>query len=247
AQVAAQSGEDRETEGGEEEARQEEASPLAVKGTALLITAFAGACSSAPKPATVAPADAASKFRLAATLAAARRCDTAVVVARAAQSLDADNVRGPLVVGACQEQAGHYDEAIATYQAFAAQHPRARGVAALSARAELALRTSAEQTARQAPVREAAVAQRPPLAASGAGDGAVPTVARAREAGRVWTRGPARDRADRGRAAAHLEGRAAPPRRVPRVQSRARGHGCGRLQPRGAALRRGGARGPELP
>src|SRR5438132_12433218 len=118
---------------------------LDLKGTALLLIAFAGACSPAPKPAVVAPAEipalvaqtereprnAALKFRLAATLAAARRCDTAVVVARAAQSLDADNVRGPLVVGACQEEAGRYDEAIAPYEAFAAQHPGARGVAAL--------------------------------------------------------------------------------------------------------------------
>src|SRR5438132_13349670 len=152
---------------------------LDLKGTALLLTALAGGCSSAPKPAAVAPAEipalvaqtereprnAALKFRLAATLAAARRCDTAVVVARAAQSLEADNVRGPLVVGACQEQAGRYDEAIATYEAFAAQHPRARGVAALSARAELALRTSAEQTARQALARETELAQ-PPQAAT---------------------------------------------------------------------------------
>ena len=151
-----------------------------MKGTALLLIAFAGACSPAPKPAVVAPAEipalvaqtereprnAALKFRLAATLAAARRCDTAVVVARAAQSLEADNVRGPLVVGACQEQAGRYDEAIATYEAFAAQHPRARGVAALSARAELALRTSAEQTARQALARETELAQQPPQAAT---------------------------------------------------------------------------------
>jgi tetratricopeptide (TPR) repeat protein len=153
---------------------------LDLKGTALLLTALAGGCSPAPKPAAVAPAElpalvaqterepgnAALKFRLAAALAAARRCDTAVVVARAAQHLDADNVRGPLVVGACQEQAGRYDEAIATYQEFAAQHPRAQGVAALSARAELALRTSAEQTARRALAREAELAQQPPQGAT---------------------------------------------------------------------------------
>jgi tetratricopeptide (TPR) repeat protein len=153
---------------------------LDLKGTALLLTALAGGCSSAPKPAAVAPAElpglvaqtereprnAALKFRLAATLAAARRCDSAVVVARAAQRLEADNVRGPLVVGACQEQAGRYDEAIATYQEFASQHPRAQGVAALTARAKLALRTSAEQTARQALARETELAQQPPQAAT---------------------------------------------------------------------------------
>src|SRR6267378_2773548 len=149
---------------------------LDLKGTALLLTALAGGCSSAPKPAAVAPAEipalvaqtereprnAALKFRLAAALAAARRCDTAVVVARVAQRLEADNVRGPLVVGACEEQAGHYDEAIAAYQEFAAQHPRAQGVAALSARAKLALRTSAERTARQALARETELAQQLP-------------------------------------------------------------------------------------
>src|SRR5207302_347568 len=83
--------------------------------------------------------------------------------------------------------------------------------------------------------------------ARGAGDGAAPAVARAREAGRVRTRGPARDRADRSRATAHLEGRAASSRRVSRVQSRARGNGRGRLQPRGVSLRRGSARGSGLP
>ena len=153
---------------------------LDLKGTALLLTALAGGCSSAPKPAAVAPAEipalvaqtereprnAALKFRLAAALAAARRCDTAVVVARLAQRLEADNVRGPLVVGACEEQAGRYDEAIATYQEFAAQHPRAQGVAALSARAKLALRTSAERTARQALARETELARQPPQAAT---------------------------------------------------------------------------------
>ena len=153
---------------------------LDLKGTALLLTALAGGCSSAPKPAAVAPAEipalvaqtereprnAALKFRLAAALAAARRCDTAVVVARAAQRLEADNVRGPLVVGACEEQAGRYDEAMATYQEFAAQHPRAQGVAVLSARAKLALRTSAERTARQALARETELAQQPPQAAT---------------------------------------------------------------------------------
>jgi len=153
---------------------------LDLKGTALLLTALAGGCSSAPKPSAVAPAEipalvaqtereprnAALQFRLAAALAAARRCDTAVVVARAAQRLEADNVRGPLVVGACEEQAGRYDEAIATYQEFAAQHPRAQGVAALSARAKLALRTSSERTARQALARETELAQQPPQAAT---------------------------------------------------------------------------------
>jgi len=146
----------------------------------LFPLAFAGACAPAPKPAAVAPPEipaliaqaqreprnAALRFRLAAALAAARRCDTAVTVAHTAQLLEPDNVRGPLVVGWCQEQGGRYDAAIATYGDFAAQHPTARGVAALRARAQLALRASAERTAQQALAREAELAQQPPQSAT---------------------------------------------------------------------------------
>jgi tetratricopeptide (TPR) repeat protein len=141
---------------------------------------LAAACGGGPRPAAVTPEeipglitasqqnpqDAAPRFRLAAALATAQRCDTATVVARAAQQLEPDNVLGPLVVGGCQEQAGRYDEAVATYNDFAAQHPNARGVAALRARAQLALRTAAERTARQALAREAELAQQPPQAAT---------------------------------------------------------------------------------
>ena len=146
----------------------------------LFPLAFAGACARAPKPAAVAPPEipaliaqaqreprnAALRFRLAAALAAARRCDTAVTVAHTAQLLEPDNVRGPLVVGWCQEQGGRYDAAIATYSDFAAQHPTARGVAALRARSQLALRASAERTAQQALAREAELAQQPPQSAT---------------------------------------------------------------------------------
>jgi len=146
----------------------------------LLLVALVGACAPAAKPAAVAPPEipaliaqaqreprnAALRFRLAAALAAARRCDTAVAVARTAQLLEPDNVRGPLVVGSCQEQGGRYDAAIATYSDFAAQHPTARGVAALRARSQLALRASAEQTAQQALAREAELAQQPPQSAT---------------------------------------------------------------------------------
>ncbi len=146
----------------------------------LLLVALVGACAPAAKPAAVAPPEipaliaqaqreprnAARRFRLAAALAAARRCDTAVAVARTAQLLEPDNVRGPLVVGSCQEQGGRYDAAIATYSDFAAQHPTARGVAALRARSQLALRASAERTAQQALAREAELAQQPPQSAT---------------------------------------------------------------------------------
>jgi len=89
-----------------------------------------------------------------------------VVVATAAQALAPGDVGGPLVLGACQEQAGRFDDAIANYNAFAAEHPRARGVAALRAKALLALRSAAEHTARQALAREAELAKQPPQAAT---------------------------------------------------------------------------------
>ena len=122
-----------------------------------------GACAGTPRTGSVAPAD---RFQLAAALAAAGRCDTAVVVTAAAQALAPADVRGPLVLGACQEQAGRFDDAIATYTDFAAQHPGARRVAALRAKAQLALRSAAERSARQALAREAELAQQPPQTAT---------------------------------------------------------------------------------
>ena len=126
----------------------------------LVLLGAAVACARAPQPAPVTP------FRLGAALAAAGRCDTATVVARAALAREPDNVLGPLVIGTCQEQADRYDEAVATYTDFVAQHPSVRGVAALRAKAQLALRAAAEHTARQALAREAELANQPPQPAT---------------------------------------------------------------------------------
>jgi len=126
----------------------------------LVLLGAAVACARAPQPAPVTP------FRLGAALAAAGRCDTATVVARAALAREPDNVLGPLVIGTCQEQAGRYDDAVATYTDFVAQHPSVRGVAALRAKAQLALRVAAEHTARQALAREAELANQPPQPAT---------------------------------------------------------------------------------
>jgi TolB-like protein len=93
---------------------------------------------------------------------AAGRCDTAVVVARAGQLLAPADALGPLVVGGCQEKDGRYDLAFVTYTDFAAQHPQARGIAAVRAKAQLALRTQAEQTARQALAGESTLTSLPP-------------------------------------------------------------------------------------
>jgi tetratricopeptide (TPR) repeat protein len=108
------------------------------------------------------PSNATARFRLAAALMAAGRCDTATVVARAGQQLAPANAIGPLVIGGCQEKSGRYDLAFATYTDFAAQHPQARGVGTVRAKAQIALRTQAEQTARQALASESTLTSQPP-------------------------------------------------------------------------------------
>ncbi len=62
------------------------------------------------------PGNAAVRFRLAAALAAANRCDTAVVAAQAGQLLAPEDVMGPLVLGHCQEADGRFDLAFQTYR-----------------------------------------------------------------------------------------------------------------------------------
>jgi len=84
----------------------------------------------------------------------AGQCDSAVVVANAGQMLAPGDALGPMVVGGCQEKGGRYDLAFATYTDFANKYPQARGVAAVRALAQLALRTQATQTAKLALARE---------------------------------------------------------------------------------------------
>src|SRR5436190_1052730 len=127
------------------------------------------ACAGGPRPRPVTPAEipalttqatqqprnAQIRFRLAAALLAAGRCDSAVVVvANAAEMLAPAEALGPMVVGACQEKDGRYDLAFATYSDFANKYPQARGVPAVRALAQLALRTQATQTAKLALARE---------------------------------------------------------------------------------------------
>jgi tetratricopeptide (TPR) repeat protein len=68
--------------------------------------------------------------------------------------LAASDALGPMVIGGCQEKDGRYDLAFATYTDFANKYPRARGVAALRALAQFALRTQATQSAQLALSRE---------------------------------------------------------------------------------------------
>jgi TolB-like protein len=69
---------------------------------------------------------------------------------------------GPMVIGGCQEKDGRYDLAYATYSDFATRHPQARGIAALRALAQLALRTQATQTAKLALARESTLTTQAP-------------------------------------------------------------------------------------
>ncbi len=85
---------------------------------------------------------------------AAGQCDSAVVVANAGQVLAPAEALGPMVIGGCQEKDGRYDLAFATYTDFANKYPEARGVAAVRALAQFALRTQATQTAKLALARE---------------------------------------------------------------------------------------------
>ncbi|HZC77178.1 MAG TPA: CsgG/HfaB family protein, partial [Ktedonobacterales bacterium] len=83
-------------------------------------------------------------------------------MARAGELLAPTDAVGPLVVGGCQEKGGRYDLAFATYTDFAARHPDARGIGAVRAKAQIALRTQAEQTARQALASESTLTSQPP-------------------------------------------------------------------------------------
>jgi len=112
------------------------------------------------------PGNAAVRFRLAAGLAAASRCDTALVVTQAAQLLAPEDVQGPLVKGYCQEADSRYDLAFQTYRDFADAHPQARGVAVLRAKQQLALRAGAVQSARAALTHEAELSSQPPQPAT---------------------------------------------------------------------------------
>ena len=126
------------------------------------------ACAGGPRPSPVTPAEipalkaqatqqptnAQVRFRLAAALMAAGQCDSAVVVANAGQVLAPAEALGPMVIGGCQEKHGRYDLAFATYTDFANKYPEARGVAAVRALAQFALRTQATQTAKLALARE---------------------------------------------------------------------------------------------
>jgi len=93
---------------------------------------------------------------------ASGRCDTAVVVANAGESLAPGQALGAMVIGGCQDKDGRYDLAYGTYTDFANRYPQARGVAAVRALGQLALRTQATQTAKLALARESTLTSQAP-------------------------------------------------------------------------------------
>ncbi|MBI2071646.1 MAG: hypothetical protein HYT81_01195 [Gemmatimonadetes bacterium] len=107
------------------------------------------------------PENIALRARYAAALFAANRCDDATAAAqRVRQPRPADAV-AVLVVGQCAEKAERHAEALGVYRAFLAEYPKARGVAAIRARAQLALRAYAIQQARLALQNEAQLSTQP--------------------------------------------------------------------------------------
>lgn len=102
-------------------------------------------------------------LRYAAALFAADRCDSAVAVAQRGRLLRPDNSLGPLVIGQCRERGGRYEEALAVYASFLAEHEDATGAAAIRARQLIAQRANASAVARAALANEQNLAgQAPP-------------------------------------------------------------------------------------
>jgi len=108
------------------------------------------------------PNNAQVRFRLAAALMAAGQCDSAVSFANAGTALAPAEALGPMVIGGCQQKAGRYDLAFATYTDFVNKYPRAPRVGAVRALAELALRTQATQTAKLALASESTLTKLAP-------------------------------------------------------------------------------------
>ena len=93
-------------------------------------------------------------LRYSAALFAGGQCDSARVVAAAGSRLRPGSALGPLVIGQCFEAEGDFDAAIASYDAFLARDPNARGASSIGARRLSAIRTRATSRAQDALARE---------------------------------------------------------------------------------------------
>jgi tetratricopeptide (TPR) repeat protein len=101
------------------------------------------------------PDNAALRSRYAAALFAADRCDQAAAEARRAEAVRPADAVAAMVIGQCAEKSQRYQDALAEYRTFLAQHPDVRGSAAIRAREQLALRVYSTQRARLALQNEA--------------------------------------------------------------------------------------------
>lgn len=96
------------------------------------------------------PEDGEVQFLLGAALAAADRCDEAIVSARRGRALLPADATGPLIIGQCLENAGEYEEALNLYAQFLFDHGDSPGAQAVEGRRVIALQGQARSMARAA-------------------------------------------------------------------------------------------------
>ena len=101
------------------------------------------------------PEDGEVHFLLGAALAAADRCDEAVVSARRGRAIQPADATGPLIIGECLESAGDYEEALNLYAQFLFEHGDTPGAQAVEGRRVIALQLQARGMARAAVENEA--------------------------------------------------------------------------------------------
>ena len=87
---------------------------------------------------------------LGAALAAADRCDEAVISTRRGRSLLPADPTGPLIIGQCLEEAGDYEEALNLYAQFLFEHGDTPGAQAVEGRRIIALQLQAREMVRAA-------------------------------------------------------------------------------------------------
>jgi tetratricopeptide (TPR) repeat protein len=103
------------------------------------------------------PADGAAMLRLAAAQQASGTCTAAIDTARRGMQLRPQDALGPLVLGACFEEAGDIAEAVTVYEAYTNEYANSVGAPAVAARAMLARRGLAAAEARDMLANEAAL------------------------------------------------------------------------------------------
>ncbi|MSR06669.1 MAG: hypothetical protein EXR93_06365 [Gemmatimonadetes bacterium] len=99
--------------------------------------------------------------RYAAALFAGGSCDSAQPVARRAMGARPSDAVPVMVLGQCQERAGEYDRAVATYETYLGANSKGNGAPAVRARQLLARRDQATSMARRALIQEQQLAQQP--------------------------------------------------------------------------------------